>query len=338
MDINGVAQGNLKNITITMPTFCCFTLCDECILHCQMCHKWQKDIFIKPEREKMTFSDWKICALSLKEFAPENFVINFGGGEVTTIPWLFDLVSFCHNLKFKTNIATNGFLIDETLVKKMGDSGLDFINISLDSLDEKTHNRLRGSNGVYAKVMNAIELIHKYSKNTKISICSIIMEQTIDGIVELVEWAQKNEKISMIYLMAVMQPNNTLPEPFWHRKEFSYLWPEDYSKVEIVLNKLTNLKKKGYKISNQAEHIQAFKIYFKDPREYVKTSTCNIDRAIHISSVGDLFMCYRHEKLGDVRDKFLKELWSSDLATQVREKIRSCRENCHFLLNCNFEL
>jgi len=319
------------------PTFSCFTLSDECVLRCQMCQKWKPDIYIKPERKRMELDDWKKCALSLKKIAPKNFVINFGGGEVTTVPWLFDIVEFCHAQGFKTNIATNGFLIDEEKAKKMAAAGLDYINISIDSLNENIHDDLRGVEGAYKRAMRAIDLVNKYSPKTQISICAIIMEQTVEGIKELVYWAQNNPKVAMIYLMAIMQPNNTITQPQWYENEFSFLWPKDYEKVEKLLDELIELKKKGYKISNEAEHLQAYKTYFFDPRRYVKKSTCNINRAVHISSVGDIFMCYRYDKLGDAREDDIDQLWNSDSAESIREKIRNCRENCHFLLNCNFD-
>ncbi len=252
------------------------------------------------------------------------------------VPWLFKLVSFCHELGFKTNIATNAFLIDEKMAKEINDSALDYINISLDSLDEATHDYLRGVKGVYKRVMSVIDLMHKYAPNTKISICSIMMEPTLDGILNLVNWAQNNDKISLIYLMVLMQPNNTLPDAEWYKKEFKYLWPKDYKKAEKILDELIALKNKGYKICNPVGHIQAFKTYFRDPCRYVKKSACNIDRAVHISSVGGMFMCYRYERIGDVRETEIAELWLSNFAEKIRNKIEQCRENCHFLLNCNF--
>ncbi|MCK4993850.1 MAG: radical SAM protein [Candidatus Omnitrophica bacterium] len=320
-----------------VPTFSCFTLCDDCILRCRMCEKWKPDIHIKPERKQLGQEDWKRCAVSLKKIAPENFVINFGGGEVTTVPWLFEIVSFCHDLGFKTNIATNGYLMDEEKAKKMSESGLDYVNISLDSIDETLHDELRGVKGTYAKVINAIDLINKYAPNTQISLCSIMMADTIDGMVELVNWAQDNEKVAMIYLMAIMQPNNTMTGLQWYKNEFSHLWPKDYCKVKNTIDELIELKKKGFKISNPVEHLQAYKTYFSDPQTYVKKSNCNIDHALHISSVGDVFMCYSFDKIGDAREDCVENLWKSDKAEDIRKQIRACKENCHFLLNCNFK-
>ncbi|MBU4305293.1 MAG: radical SAM protein [Candidatus Omnitrophica bacterium] len=324
-------------IVSPVPTFSCFTLCDNCVLKCRMCYKWQPDLYIKPERKQLGLEDWKRCAISLKKIAPENFVVNFGGGEVTTMPWLFDIVSFCHELGFKTNIATNGFLVDAALVCKMHASGLDYVNISLDSLNETTHDMLRGVKGVYKKVMQAIKLIHSHAPQTQISICSIMMEPSLEGIVQLVRWVQENPKVAMIYLMAIMQPNNTHADPLWYENKFNHLWPKDAVRAAEIIDEVIALKQKGYKIANRVEHLHAYKTYFFDPRAYVKKSACNIDCAVHISSVGDVFMCYRYAKIGDVREGDLENIWTNDLAAQVRVQIHECRENCHFLLNCNFD-
>ncbi len=322
----------------TVPTFCCFTLTDACMLRCKMCQKWKEDISIKPGCRNMELDDWKKCAISLRKIAPDDFIINFGGGEVTLVPWLFDIIHFCKDLGFKTNIATNAFLIDKAMAKKIALSKLDYINISLDSFDESTHDRLRGVKGVYSKVMEAIELLDKYASQTKISICSIIMKPTLTGMVELIEWVQSNDKIDMIYLMVLMQPNNTAPqEQWWTNEEWDELWPDDCDKAAKVLDNIIQLKQKGYKICNPVEHLQAFKAYFRDPSKFVKKNACHIDRAVHISSVGDLFMCYQQECVGNLHGEDLKELWMSEFASKVRNNIKKCQRNCHFLLNCNFE-
>ena len=57
-----------------VPTFSCFTLCDDCILHCRMCEKWKPDIYIKPERKQLELEDWKKCAVSLRKIVPDDFL------------------------------------------------------------------------------------------------------------------------------------------------------------------------------------------------------------------------------------------------------------------------
>ena len=132
--------------------------------------------------------------------------------------------------------------------------------------------------------MQAIDLISLTAPKTQISICSIIMEPTLTGMLELAEWVQQNEKVDLLYLMVLMQANNTQEDPLWYEKEMNYLWPKDYEKVSYVLDKLIDFKQKGYKICNPVKHLTAYKDYFKNPKKFVKKNACHINQAVHISA------------------------------------------------------
>ncbi len=142
--------------------FSCFGISDDCILKCKMCNKWKEDIFIKEKTEIPSLKDWKNCISSLRGITDDSFQINFGGGEPFLKEGLLELVRFCKSKNFKTNIATNGYLINKEMSKKIADSGLDSLIISLDSLKEETHDYLRGVKGVYQKVMDTIVYLDKY--------------------------------------------------------------------------------------------------------------------------------------------------------------------------------
>ena len=132
--------------------------------------------------------------------------------------------------------------------------------------------------------------------------------------------------------MAAMQPNNTLPEPKWQKKEFSYLWPKDTAKISAALNRLIEMKKAGYKINNQICQMEAFLKYFNYPDRFVKNTSCNLDRAVHISSVGDIYICYDWGRLGNIMNDDLAVAWHSEQADKIREDIKHCKKNCHHLI------
>ncbi|MDP2924126.1 MAG: radical SAM protein [Candidatus Omnitrophota bacterium] len=316
--------------------FSCFGVTDDCMLRCKMCEKWKKDIFtIKPNLT--TLDDWKKAALSLRSLVNEGFEIDIGGGEALLMKELWDLVKYCVNLGFRMNIATNGYLIDEDTAKKISDSGLQSIIISLDSLKAETHDSMRGVDGVFSRVMKAIDYLYKYSPDIHIGLCSIIMEKNLDDIIDLALWATNNPKIKSILFMAVMQPNNTLPKEEWYKEEFDYLWPKDIKKVQAVFDGLIRFRRMGYRMGNSTPQLLAFKSYYQDPNKFVKKSACNMDRAVHISSVGDIFICYRWPCLGNITTDELAKVLTSEEANRVRQDIRNCKENCHFLLNCFYD-
>lgn len=322
------------------PGFCCYGIIDDCMMKCEHCFKWKNDpgIIGKP---RPSIKDWKRCTKGLRELTDDkDFVINFGGGEALMLNGLLDVVYFANKLGFLTNIASNGWLIDEKIAKKIADSGLTHINISLDSLDEELHDQMRGVKGTYRRVMNAIECLKRYSKKIKIGICCVMYNKNLDGILPLLNWVNSNDKIDWIGFMAAMQPNNTYPvDKEWYKHEYSYLWPKDSEKVCLVIDEILRLKNNRYKIGNPTYQLQAFKSYFRHPDKFVKKGHCNLDRAFHVSSVGDVFLCFRHAMLGNIRNKHddVRKLWYSETAREARENISNCTDNCHFLLNCFFE-
>lgn len=319
------------------PGFCCFGIVDSCMMRCRMCYKWKEDIQIQYPKDAPTMADWKRCSDSLTEIAEPGFLINFGGGEPLLKKDLLELVRYCKDKGFTTNIATNGYLIDEDMARRIADSGLNSINISLDSIDEKVHDYLRGVPGVYKRVMKAIESLDRYCTDLEIIICSVIYDINHDGIIDLIKWANSDSRITRIIFMAPMQPNNTPLDKRWYEKEFSFLWPKDPDKVCGIIDEVLNFKSQGYKIHNEVYQLEAFKNYLRYPDRFVKKSKCNLDKAIHVSSTGDIYICYRWALLGNIKNDDLEKVWYSQKADEVRKDIEACTANCHFLLNCYFE-
>ncbi len=325
------------------PGFCCPGITDDCVLRCQMCDKWKKDknTYGKP---KPSLEDWKRAASQLRELVDEGFEIDIGGGEALMVDWLWEFVRHCVHRGFKMTVASNGFLVDKEMAMKINDSGLFSLVISLDSLNEELHDSWRGVKGVYKKVMEAIENLYRYAPHVHVGLCSIIMEQTVDGILDLLNWVNEDKRLKSAYFMAPMQPNNTYWgrdgfDRYWYQtEEFGFYWPKDTGKVLEVVDELILRRKRGELVGNTIPQLEAFKKYFQYPDRFVKRGPCNLDRALHISSIGDVFLCYNWDRLGNIRNgDDIRELWVSPKAMEVREKIYTCQDNCHFLLNCFFE-
>ncbi len=316
------------------PGFCCLGITDKCMLKCRMCYKWQDE----ESQNYPTVEQYKKFISNLRELVDDGFRINFGGGEALLFEGVLDLVRFSVDKGFSANIASNGWLINEQMAKRIADSGLNEINLSLDSINESTHDYLRGVKGVYRRVMSAIEYLNKYSKDTMIGICCVIYDYNLDGLMALIDWAVNNDKISSISFMAPMQPNNTGVDKQWWEGKYNFLWPKDPNKAVSFIDKVLELKKSYLKIGISVAQLEAFKFYFQRPDRFVKNTACNLDRAVHVSAVGDIFLCFRWESLGNIkRGDDIRELWQSGKANDVRKNIARCKDNCHFLLNCFFE-
>jgi len=324
---------------IAKPGFCCLGIVDTCMLNCQMCDKWKGDLWTKGKDEP-TNEQYKEFLKQLRSIVDEGFEINIGGGEALMRKDLLELVRYMKDLGFRVTIASNGWLIDKEMAKRIVDSGLDSLIISIDSLNPALHDEMRGVEGVHSRAMNALKYVRSYSKDIHLGLCTIIMEKTIDGIIDLANWSRKRpELINSHLFMALMQPNNTEVEQEWMEKEKGNLWPQDIDKVTRVLDELIVRRARGEWIGNSVEQLEAMRSYFKNPLCFVKKTACNLDKALHVSAIGDIFLCFRHEILGNIKEarSDIGKQWFSDEYERTRENIRKCQDNCHYLINCYFE-
>jgi len=322
----------------TPPDFVCIGITDSCMLRCKMCQKWKEDIFIKDRTKEPAVDDWKRAISSLRALSGGSLQINFGGGEPLLKKEIFELIRFCKQSGLKTNIATNGYLINGEMARQIADSGLDSVIISLDSLREEVHDYLRGKNGTYRQVMSALELLDKFCAGLYKGLCCVIYQKNMEDVLELETWVEKDHRINSVYFMAAMQPNNTTPDTHWYeREEFRELWPKDSLRVGAIIDELIKIKGGRSKIANQLSQLEAFKHYYQQPDRFVKNSQCNMDTALHFSSSGDIFLCYRWQVLGNVKTDNVASAWNSRRAKEARLDIAACKDNCHFLLNCFFK-
>ncbi|MBU2222222.1 MAG: radical SAM protein, partial [Candidatus Omnitrophica bacterium] len=256
-------------------------------------------------------------------------------GEPMLKPGFLDLLEFTNKKGFRTFIVTNGFFIDETIAGRIVRSGVEGISISLDSLNEDTHDFLRGIKGAYKQAVQAINYLTK--ENAKgIAVLTIIMGHNLDGIVQIADWVESNNNISSIYFQAVSQPIATLKDEQWYEKdEFGYLWPQDKIQLDFVIDQLIARKNKGYKISNSVRQFEMFKAYFRQPDKLYEGMTCTQgDYVIYIRPTGDVLLCGTMAPIGNIRKTSIKEIWNSPEAALRRKQIHSCQESCLNVLNC----
>lgn len=315
------------------PKFCCIAATDYCMLRCKMCNKWQE---VLPKKEETpTIDEWKSFISGFRELVDEEFELDFGGGEALSMPGILDLVKFAKQKGFRTTIASNGYLINKEMAKKIADAGLDAISLSLDSFRPEVHDRMRGVSGVYKRVMEAIDNLTKYAKKTKKGICSIIMNENLEDILALAAWVDKNDLVDWLYFMVVVQPNYSGALTDNWQEEYQYLWPKDKNKVLSLMDELIRLKQNGSKISNRVEHLRAYKAYFNNPVKLVNKAKCIVGgRAISINSYGFIQLCLFKDFIGNIRNNDIRSLWYSQDADVIRKKVDSCKTNCHLLLNC----
>ncbi len=88
-------------------------------------------------------------------------VIILTGGEPLLRPDIFDIASYGTKKGLRMVMATNGMLVDEATAKKMIESGIKRVSVSLDGKDALSHDAFRGEIGAFAGALNGIEAMKK---------------------------------------------------------------------------------------------------------------------------------------------------------------------------------
>lgn len=277
---------------------------------------------------------------SLDRFCSDPIELHIIGGESLIKRGILELVSHIRENGSRVVITSCGYTIDEAMAKAIVGSGLSMLNLSLDSLNPKVHNFLRGRDDCFQRVMSAIDHLSRYRGNKmKLGVNSIISGHNLRDIIGLAEWVDGNKSLDSIYFMAVMRPfGSQLGWDWFKKEEYGYLWPQDYSEAADVLDGLIDLKKQGYKIENSLKQLEVFKMYFKNPLGFIKERRCNVaQQAVNINALGDIYLCFFKDKLGNIRRDSIPSLWSSPLAETIRKEMLSCRSNCELVVNCYYE-
>lgn len=346
---------NLVLVGRSVPDACTITLNNSCFFRCKMCNFWKEDLNLK-KNVYLPFENLKkfiydLSCMVKKRLAgniERRFTIVFSGGEPLSYPYIIEIRSYASSLGFRTVIPSNGFLINAKMAKKLHIAGLAEIDLSLDSIDEETHDKIRGIKGAYKGVMRAINYLKNF-ESPVIGINSVIQNDNYNRIPQLVTWVQKNKSLITVSLNAVMQPNNTEYDKEWYNSiKFGDIWPKDTIKVNLMIDRLIEIKKsnlenqkigKGYdKLTNPMQQLYSFKSYFSNPSGFIKDgSKCNLGNAIMISQDGNIYLCYHYNRLGNISADNIKKIWNSEEALIMRKEVKKCRTNCHELINCYFE-
>lgn len=317
------------------PRTCLLTVTNSCVLRCKMCHLWR----LGTEEREVTTEECMRFVDSFSEFGGGPIEFHLIGGESLIKKGTLDLIRYISHSGSRTVITTSGYTIDEPMAEALAGSGLSMLNLSLDSLQEDVQNYLRGRPDCFKRLMQALTYLGKYKREGfSLGINTVISAVNLESIIELTEWVNNNRDLGSIYFMAVMRPfGSNLGWQWQDDPECGFLWPRDPGKTGMMIDKLIELKRRGYKVENPEGQLKDFKSYFINPRTFIRDRRCNLaHHAVNVNALGDIYICFFMDPLGNIRDGGIRGLWESEKAEGIRGKMSVCRQNCELVVNCYY--
>jgi len=148
-----------------------FHITKSCNMNCKFCYATYNTFEIE---KQISLLEMQIILLKLKEAGLKK--ITFAGGEPMLHKDLDNAIIYAKSIGLVTSIITNGSKIKEEWLIKM-QPFLDWIGISIDSLNHKTNELIGRKDNMTYNYHNIISLINKYNYKLKINTVVNIFNQ-----------------------------------------------------------------------------------------------------------------------------------------------------------------
>ncbi len=130
-------------------TYECQAKCPHCSVHNYIASEKEEDKLLTNDEIKQVLDQ------AVKIGIPK---VDLFGGEPLLKDGIADLVAHGSKLGLYMSVTTNGWSLSRDMIKNLKKAGICCINISIDSAEERIHDRLRGLKGLFGKVTEGIKM------------------------------------------------------------------------------------------------------------------------------------------------------------------------------------
>lgn len=246
--------------------------------------------------------------------------IAFTGGEPLLHDFYPELFSYARNRGLGTILNTNGLLISKENCKFLSEN-FDYIVVSVDTLDSKEFDQLRGVENGLDTVMNSISLLSEYMPGENLLVNILVNGRNIKNITSMIRHFS-NEGIPVL-----MQPLHESNEAKLLIKDKSLL---NISCIEDVWEEVLDTIEHTDPIRKPVirKYYQDFPLFFFNRHKLIKSFTCFAGSfSFFVNPYGDVFACEEKPKVaGNICESSLKDIWIKmrDIRSQISSKERNC--------------
>ncbi len=130
---------------------------------------------------ELTTTEGKKLIDSIAEKPPSLLILT--GGEPLLRDDIFILASYASKLGIRVVMAPCGSSINKKTIEKLIASGVSRISLSIDGIDQKSHDEFRGRRGAFDEVINAAEITQKYGMEFQVN--TTVTTKNIDNLAKI---------------------------------------------------------------------------------------------------------------------------------------------------------
>lgn len=261
-----------------------FSVGYRCNLSCKHCFA---TALIENNRHTISPSEYQRVAKEAMKLGAVNF--SFQGGEPLLYPELESYIKAVNPRLNLISVTTNGTLLNDIMLKRLKQWGVDILTVSLDSGIPQEHDRFRQREGCFSEIYTGLKKALAYGINVTIGAVVTPANLRSEGINRLID-ISRNLKVILILIPGI-------PIGRWKDAEDILLKKDDLTYLEELV-----LKYPYVRTDFEAN--------------YFKKGCGALKEILYINPYGDVFACpFIHKKLGNalsesldtIRTGFLKD-------------------------------
>ncbi len=276
----------------------------RCNLRCSHCYL-DTNALTKQSASELSTEEGLRLIDQMAELNP-NLLLILTGGEPLLREDIYELASQASKKGMMVVLGTNGNLIDDDIARKLKESGVTGIGISLDSLVPERHDKFRGFPGAWDDTLNGIEACRRQGIGFQIQ--TTVTRENFHEISDIIDFSYKlGAKVFNLFFLVCTGKGQDLTD----------ITPHQYDQA---LHQLYDIQKKyqgkmmvGAKC---APHYRRIVYEHDSSSPLIRTYAGGCPAGTHycrITPEGDVTPCpYMPNISGNVREKSFGEIWTSN--------------------------
>jgi MoaA/NifB/PqqE/SkfB family radical SAM enzyme len=284
----------------------------KCNYRCKGCNVWGEQ-----DKNELSADEIKKGLDILKYLGTVEIV--FSGGDPLLREDAGEIVEYASR-HFVTTVYDNGSMATKKIeaLRKV-----DFVAISLDSMDPEKMDYIKGVKGSLEKALNAIETLH--TEGINVAVTPTISQQNLYEIVDITNhFTQKG--IPVWYCLYSFDLSADEKQLFRIGKANDEFVIKDKQAMVDLCDSLIEMKKKNKNILMTTQLLKAMRsLYAEDKRTWKCRALQNFFIIDHMGRIGG---CHNHNFAGSVFD--LPKMWKTKEFDELRKTYRECTQ-CTYL-------
>ena len=302
----------INALTPNRPYHAQWLITRKCNYRCRGCNVWKEQ-----DPNELSTEEIKRGMDILKDLGIVELVIS--GGDPLLRKDAPEIIEYASNL-FVTTVYDNGSMAKQKLEALRN---VDFVAISIDSLDEAKNDYIKAVPGAWRKAMEAVETLH--NEGIHVSITPTISQLNLYEIVDITNYfTQKG--IPVWYCLYSYDQTGDANQLFRIGKANDEFVIEDKQAMVKLCDTLLEMKKKNGNILMTTTLLKALRTLFLEDK---RTWNCRaLQNFLVIDHLGRIAGCHNHNFAGSVFD--LPKMWKSKKFDMLRQTYNECTQ-CAYL-------